>query len=395
MKYIFISLLFDSKNEKEYLDQIGHLPMSVQLFQQRVIEGFKNNYVEDLVVFNTLPFPSFPKFGGLRVKTDYFHIFDYCCKTISYCNMPIIKNRSKEKHLAKELQNEIDSNEPITIVVYSLYIPYLKACLTIKKHFPHVHLHLIVPDLPYPYSPKSKDFKVRLIDRFYEYKSISFAKKFDSYTFLTKQMADVFNVPIKKYCVVEGICKTEPIHIYKNNFKKIIFLYSGTLRKWSGILEFIDAFCSLNMQNLELQICGKGECSSTIKDIASKDHRVKYLGFKKNFEILELAKNASFLINPRQNIGEYIKYSFPSKTMDYLSYGKPILMYKLDGIPNEYDSYLNYLDSDLKQSLLHYLSEDYSLLLEKARCGQRFVIEEKNPKTQIEKLIEVINRNHE
>ena len=38
-------------------------------------------------------------------------------------------------------------------------------------------------------------------------------------------------------------------------------------------------------------------------------------------------------VNPRQNNEEFTKYSFPSKTMEYLASGVPVVAYKLDGIP--------------------------------------------------------------
>ena len=57
-------------------------------------------------------------------------------------------------------------------------------------------------------------------------------------------------------------------------------------------------------------------------------------------EARALQKTADVLVNPRLNEGEYTKYSFPSKTMEYLSTGRPVVCYKLDGIPDEYDKHL-------------------------------------------------------
>ena len=56
--------------------------------------------------------------------------------------------------------------------------------------------------------------------------------------------------------------------------------------------------------------------------------------------------SATVLVNPRKNVGEYTKYSFPSKIMEYLSSGVPAVAYKLDGIPSEYDGYINYVLGD-------------------------------------------------
>ena len=50
--------------------------------------------------------------------------------------------------------------------------------------------------------------------------------------------------------------------------------------------------------------------------------------------------SSDVLVNPRQNISDYTKYSFPSKIIDYLSCGKPVVAYLLDGMPEIYKSFI-------------------------------------------------------
>lgn len=393
MKYIFLSLLFNKEHETDYLNKIGFLPMSLQNFQSYLVGGFRDNSIKDFMIINTLPFPSFPRFGGAKIKSDNFDLCGYNCETIEYLNFPVIKNFSKQSSVVKTLLKRIDPNECNCIIVYSLYIPYLKACLKIKKLYPNTKIHVIIPDLPYPYSPKPKSAVVRVWDALYERKSIKIAKRFDSFTFLTSDMIPVFDAEDKKYCVVEGIYGGfQPVNnILKSD--KIVFLYSGTLRKWSGIIEFIEAFSKIDNDRLELWVFGKGECSEQIEKMANIDFRIKYYGFVENAILLEKMQASSFLINPRKNFGEYVKYSFPSKTMEYLSTGIPILMYKLEGIPQEYDEYLNYFGDNLEESLRNVLSMNYEKLIEKANKGKEFLLIKKTPKPQVEKIIKTIGGN--
>ena len=62
-------------------------------------------------------------------------------------------------------------------------------------------------------------------------------------------------------------------------------------------------------------------------------------------------KNAAVLVNPRQNNEEYTKYSFPSKNIDYLMSGNPVVSYRLDGIPNIYEKFLYYVPETSIDSL--------------------------------------------
>ena len=63
--------------------------------------------------------------------------------------------------------------------------------------------------------------------------------------------------------------------------------------------------------------------------------RIEFLGMLPRTDVLELQSKATILVNPRQPVGDFTKYSFPSKTIEYMASGTPLLMYKLPGIPEE------------------------------------------------------------
>lgn len=50
-------------------------------------------------------------------------------------------------------------------------------------------------------------------------------------------------------------------------------------------------------------------------------------------------KKATLLINPRPSNEEFTKYSFPSKNLEYMASGTPLLATDLPGIPAEYKRY--------------------------------------------------------
>ena len=69
------------------------------------------------------------------------------------------------------------------------------------------------------------------------------------------------------------------------------------------------------------------------------NEKIKYFGVIDFESILLRQKNTDLLINPRPSIDEYTKYSFPSKIMEYMASGTPVLTTKLSGIPMEYYDY--------------------------------------------------------
>ena len=76
---------------------------------------------------------------------------------------------------------------------------------------------------------------------------------------------------------------------------------------------------------------------------AEKHPNIRYFGFVSQEEALSLQGRAATLINPRSPEGLYTRYSFPSKTLEYLRSGRPTLCYALEGIPEEYGQYLIYI----------------------------------------------------
>jgi glycosyltransferase involved in cell wall biosynthesis len=77
-------------------------------------------------------------------------------------------------------------------------------------------------------------------------------------------------------------------------------------------------------------------------------------------------QEAWLFVNPRNLKEESIQNTFPSKILDYIRYGKPIISTKSRGISNKYDAFLFFYDSDDLESLLNTIYT-VELLDEKSR----------------------------
>src|SRR5690606_24382556 len=128
-----------------------------------------------------------------------------------------------------------------------------------------------------------------------------------------------------------------------------------------GIETLLKAFSFTSNPKYKLMICGDGDAKDLVYDYLHKDDRIKYLGKLPHDKTLLLQKNADLLVNPRTPKGEFTKFSFPSKTMEYLALGTPVLMYKLPGIPNEYFNYCYTIDDYSHEALANKINEILSL----------------------------------
>lgn len=388
---IFLGCLFDKNREKEYLQKsTGGLSNAVNTFQWNCLEGFYQN-AQDVKIFNVLPVGTFPfAYRDLVLPDKEWEYFNTTHREVGCLNLPYIKQWQRSRKIKKLLKKEKDKK----IIIYSAYLPFLRATYKLGKEY---DITLIVTDMPEFYD-LGKVGKLRKILRKISNKLVyKYMKRVNRFVLLTEQMKKPLQVGERPYTIVEGICSKNfiiPFNI--DETKEKIILYTGTLHRQFGIETLVKAFMQISNENYRLWICGSGDYQKEIEDAAKQDKRICFYGYVSKDDAIKYQAQATVLVNPRQNVGEYTKYSFPSKTMEYLLSGKPVVAYKLDGIPDEYDPYINYVVSNTEEALAEKLIEACEdaggVMAEKARRAQAFVITQKSAKAQANKILSLLKR---
>ncbi len=254
----------------------------------------------------------------------------------------------------------------------------------------------IVTDLPnyVNLSNRHNLKKTKIINRLYEFISNAYLYSFDSYVILTEQMNGKVNKNNKPYVVVEGLVDEDMSLIDNFNeskYKDKIVMYSGALYEKYGIKMLLDAFTRIKDDSVRLWLFGEGDMRDSIENYTTVDPRIKYFGVKPNTEIIELQQKVKLLINPRPTNEEFTKYSFPSKNMEYMLSGTPLLTTKLPGMPKEYEEYVYLVEDETVEGLslkIHQiLSLPNDVLNEKGKNARRFVLEHKNNNIQAKKIL--------
>lgn len=390
---LFLGLLFEKGEEHAIAakSRNGFLQNQVNSFQWNCIDGLLENGVEDLTIVNALPVGTFPRMYSEMIipsKTWTYHGKSHF--QLGSFNLPVFKQWGRYR-ARKKLLKKINDKE---ILIYSPYQPFLKAIEKLDKRY---HVTLIVPDLPeyYDYAKVGTFSKIlrkinnRSIDKCMD--------RIDRFVLLTEAMKEPLDVGCRPYVVVEGICSSNKAKCSRNPlFDKRTILYAGSLNKQFGIDILLEAFKLIEKQNYELWICGSGDYQDVVRETANKDSRIKYFGFISKEKVLELQSKATVLVNPRQNIGAYTKYSFPSKTMEYLLSGVPVVAYKLDGIPEEYDSFFYYVKDNgvrsLSEAIVTVCEDTTGKYQSRADQGVEFVVNKKSAAKQSAKILELLKR---
>ncbi len=397
---LFLGRLFSRKNEQEIRSKARvDMQDAANVLQWNLIDGFISNGCQKMTVVSYLPIDSFPNhYKDAFVKDEIHEIGDNIkFHQVGFCNITKIKQILNKKACSKVVKKWAkDRGERKKVIVcYTCNNVLMRAIRDAKKSNPNITAVQVIADITEFAANDTPNTIRRIYTKMQLKTNDKLSRYVDKYVLLTELMKDKLKIE-KPHIVMEGIVpqREEYAPVSENDVKSV--LYTGSLNKKYGIIELLRAFENIHSPEYRLVICGLGNAEEDVRSLASRDSRVDFKGKVTHSDVLKLQSEVTVLVNPRQNNEEFTKYSFPSKTMEYLSSGKPVIAYKLDGIPDEYDEYINYVSDNTPETLAKVIQhvcelpeEERSLMGQKA---QKFVLENKNYKVQSKRILDFIEK---
>ena len=219
------------------------------------------------------------------------------------------------------------------------------------------------------------------------------------YVLLTEAMNEYLNKQGKPYVILEGhadITMADRIPALGKKITPRVCFYAGGVSRQYGLANLVDGFRQAGLPDAQLYIYGPGDYVKELQQIAAEDDRICYGGMLLNTEIVEKEQQATLLVNPRPTDEEYVKYSFPSKTMEYMASGTPVLTTVLPGMPKEYHPYVYLLEDETAEGiadmLTKVLAHSDEELFQKGNEARTFVLEQKNNVIQARKILEMLGK---
>ena len=217
------------------------------------------------------------------------------------------------------------------------------------------------------------------------------------YVLLTEAMNDYIRNPGKPYVILEGHAdismKKKLPSMDKKQPVRTVF-YAGGVSRQYGLADLAEGFLQADLPNTRLEIYGPGDYVKELQSIAEKDPRVFYGGMLLNAEIVAKEQGATLLVNPRPTHEEFVKYSFPSKTMEYMASGTPVLTTRLPGMPKEYYPYVYFIEEEsadgIAAALKAVLEHTDEELFRKGQEARDFVLNGRNNVVQAKKLLQML-----
>lgn len=391
MRALYLSCYSDCRF-RELIESNVIISQAAQKFNKLFVYGLCQNGVDvDVVKFQQ---ESSAVYCGAEEEES-------CCgRTITYYNFAVngnvLSRHIRKKSTAKQFVREWKKRNPDGIFV----VDALQNGATEFSRYAHkegVFVITVVTDfmefLLFP--QKSIAGKVRnyLINR-------RFIKQFkysNAYVVLTEEMMKKLPKKNKAYFVVNGLVDSNAnAYSPQENTEtaKTVCLYSGAISKQFGLQNLVNGFIQANEDNAELHIYGSGDYVTDLTEVCKEHKNVKYFGTVANEEMVKLQRQATFLVNPRPIGEEYTKYSFPSKNLEYMVSGRPVVTTKLPCLTDDYLPYIYLFEEESAEGICTTLKQLFKLdkaeLTRKGKDAQRFVIERLNNKKQAREIIDVV-----
>jgi len=362
---------------------------AAQTFFGLIADGLNQNPLSKVYVNSILPVnyvEQKKRFWNLKSEEENDIRYNY----VPIINLPFLKNLLSSFYiffeiLFKKISYKENNVMLLDFLRFSINFPVTLAC-----KLRGIKTLVVVTDLPGE-DVFYKTTKVKIRNFFI------FLLSFDFYVCVTDELNIVVNKKKRPFLIIECFAniKFETLNnLLENKFQERTLIYAGSLYEQYGLKHLIEGFMMIKDNNVRLWFFGVGPFSQKIEKYAKLDNRIQYKGVIPNNELIEILTKATLLINPRPSHENYTKYSFPSKNMEFMSVGTPLLTSELPGIPKDHFPFIYLIEEEssigIYNSICLLLKKTQKELHEFGLRSKDYTLKEKNNFVQCAKIINLI-----
>lgn len=389
MKILIISTVMSKRVvdviRKHSLNKGGQ---SIQKFFFLVAQGLSRVSDAEVKVYSIPPVsPGNYSKKWVRIKADKEDQVSFSYQNV--LNLPLVKSLLSFIQTFFYIVKEVIRGKVNVIVLDALKVyPSLAALLAGKiLRKPVVAILTDVPGLDVFTDSWMKRLNTKI--------SFRVLRSFDAYVFLTEPTNTLINQKQKPYIIMEGLIdSSEELPKREEVTANKVILYSGGLYEKYGIKMLMDAVVKSKHKGLELHLYGDGPMVDTILKYHRDYPNISFFGNVPNFEMVNYQAQADLLINPRFTGQEYTLYTFPSKNLEYMASGTPLMTTQLIGIPKDHYPHVYLIENETIEGLSLRIDNFFDLpQSERLRFGKEarnFVLKNKNQEVQGNRIFSLI-----
>lgn len=186
----------------------NHIQKAPHNFQKKLVKGLLA--AEDVTVHQII----IPPLGSYLIASDQMVIpaseTDRFTE-IGYLNLPGVKNCSQEQKTyakMKKIIRNAHSDDSVSVLIYSLFEPYIRAAYRIKKEYPNVQVAVLHTDCV----PGREDMEIYMSKRAVRRgnRIVKMTQLFDRFILLSKYLHEPLEVGERPYMICETIADGTP-----------------------------------------------------------------------------------------------------------------------------------------------------------------------------------------
>jgi len=351
MRILFLGYVV-SKAEANVLSGASTAGNNFQLGIIESLTGSSGNVrVDALALYPIAPFPRDPTIC-LRHSTATISS-TASVRRVGFVNLPILKQLTQTLSLISEGTRLTWRRKYDCVLAYNMYPQVGISARWIGRLF-KIPVVAILADLPIDPSPNRAWFS-RIPVVVFNWITERLIRRCKSVIVLNRRAADKY-APQARYMVLDGavtVDKALPLPSPSNSGgtfpRRVVF--TGALVDYNGIVELIAAMRSVRTKDVVLDIYGNGPLKTLAQSASDTMPNVRYHGRLGSDAIAEVQRNAFLLVNPRPVNDPISEVTFPSKLLEYMLSGTPVLTTRLNSLTDEYDGKLYLLDDGSASSI--------------------------------------------
>lgn len=178
-------------------------------------------------------------------------------------------------------------------------------------------------------------------------------KDYDGYLALTDSLNMLFNPEGKPSYIFEGLVEDKMLPV--EEAKKPYIFFGGALMEKYGVYNLIEAYKQLNRKDIELWICGHHGSVHKLTEAVGGNKNIKLLGLLPVAKVMEYEQASICTVNPRPFSEDLDRFSIPSKTLEYMAMGRPVISVRNTILMNKFPNELIWIPSssvnDIREGL--------------------------------------------
>ncbi|WP_081573831.1 glycosyltransferase [Chromobacterium violaceum] len=339
MKYVMVSSISDGGKS-------GAVSVAGEIAQLGIINGF--NKLENKIdkIFSYSPNRLFPN-GPLIYKGGLSNVWKTEICFLPYINLPVIKWISLNVILFFKLIAFAKKDDVVFFYNYSYPSGWAGLVGKLVKKY---KLFAIIFDIHVPGQTVKNSIRWKF--EYFTYKYL--LPKTDKIVVISNEIAKDFS-PVVPSLLVEGGISPHIIQNiasieYKSKYNKIPFKigFAGRLDDDNCVAEILRAADILEKKGIpvEFNIVGNGKYFNEVKQAASVSRKIIFHGQVTHTKSIEIMKQQHLNLCIRATKKIHTRYFFPSKLLEYLFLGVPVLTTNIPFSQGEMQKYAFVLDGE-------------------------------------------------